>query len=155
MRKVRCYWNLHRNCWSVQDAATRRVIGHATKLLIDGATFVVSETGRQRVLREGKKNVHAFACGSLYAADWLDDHTFDWTRGDSAYSAYALRYGRDVTYNPFKGGTFVTRDDGAPIVVAPMLALRATPGSKGKPKARVIAFDPMQMSEAESAAATV
>jgi hypothetical protein len=150
MRSVRCYWNLHRNCWSVQDARTRRVIGHATRILLDNAVFKVSEAGRARVLAERKKNVHAFACGALYAADWLDDHTFDWTSGDNAYVRYAKRAGRVVSYNPFKGASLVTVDDGAAISSAPMLAL-----CRQMAKAHVLAFDPLQMTEAESAAATV
>lgn len=42
-----------------------KVIGRAARVLLCDVTFVVREAGRQRVLREGRKCVHAFAKGSL------------------------------------------------------------------------------------------
>jgi hypothetical protein len=90
--QVQCYWNLHRKCWSVRDAKTRKVIAHKDKLWLEDVTFKVSEAGRQRVLRERKKNVHAFACGT-YVPEFDNYEPF---------GCYAK-----ARYNPYKADCFV------------------------------------------------
>jgi hypothetical protein len=99
--RVRVYFNLHRRCWSVvalsgPDAG--RVIDHADKVVLEDVTFVVRPAGRERVLRERKKNVHAFAVGTL--ANMLPLGCKD-----------------RITYNPFKSASFYLADYGpaAPI----------------------------------------
>jgi hypothetical protein len=52
------YWNLKRDCYSVRFKG--KVIGHYTSLVAANVRFKVSERGRQRVLAEQRKNVHAF-----------------------------------------------------------------------------------------------
>ncbi len=42
-----------------------RVIKRLRRVLISGATFVVRKAGRERAIREGRKNVHAFVKGYL------------------------------------------------------------------------------------------
>ena len=66
-KKVRVYFNLHRKQLSVQEKTPKgwRVWLHASKVTLKNVTFKVSEAGRQRVLRERKKNVHAFVEGDL------------------------------------------------------------------------------------------
>jgi hypothetical protein len=159
MTKVRCYWNLHRHCWSVQDARTRKVIGHAAKVLLRDVTFTVSAAGRERVLREQRKNVHAYACGEIHGADWLDSSPdvpggaaswWGWTSGDQAYTRYALSKGEKVSYNPYKAGFFQYCWNGERVDNAPMALLGIQVG-----KAALYAFDPCNMTAAESAAATV
>ena len=63
--RVRVYWNLQKKCWSIMTVHYRRLIGHAKELVLNDCTFVVYEAGRQRVLREKRKNVHAFVEGFL------------------------------------------------------------------------------------------
>ena len=63
--KVKVYKNLTKNTWSIQDYKTRKVIGYSDNIRLEDAKFVVSHAGRQRVLREGKKYVHAFVIGTL------------------------------------------------------------------------------------------
>ena len=60
---VKVYWNLHRYCYSIQQRGL--VVAHAQDVTLQNAAFKVSEAGRQRVLREGRKNVHAFVTGYL------------------------------------------------------------------------------------------
>lgn len=61
--KTWCYRNLHRGGYSmVQD---NLVVAHADEVTLVGVTFVVREAGRQRVLSEGVKNVHAFVVGRV------------------------------------------------------------------------------------------
>ena len=89
-KKVFVYWNLHKNLWSVKDLKTGKVIGHAPLIYLRECQYKVSESGRQRVLREKRKNVHA---------------------GVKGYLSYNLlrhcnRVGR-FTYNPYKYKNFV------------------------------------------------
>lgn len=60
-KKVWCYRNLHRSCYSMIQNSL--VVGHSDFLMLSDVAFVVREAGRQRVLSSGKKNVHAFATG--------------------------------------------------------------------------------------------
>ena len=70
MIRVRVYYNLHRKVWSIkamEGPQKGRVIHHADVVHLTDARPVVSEAGRQRVLRERKKNVHAYIEGQLWA----------------------------------------------------------------------------------------
>ena len=91
VEKVRVYWNLHKKLWSVQSKG--RVIAHLEELGLLDVSWVVRPAGRARVLREGKKNVHAFAVGKFAGFQGLAE-------GIPAYE-------REVRYNPFKAGHFV------------------------------------------------
>lgn len=93
-RKVFIYYNLHKHCWSVQDYRTKRVIEHRETLTLIDCTFKVSEAGRQRVLREKRKNVHAGILGTL--TDTIPDMV-----GEVTY------------YNPYLQPTFTI--DGVPV----------------------------------------
>jgi hypothetical protein len=62
-QKVFVYFNLHKKLFSIRDHATGIVVGHTNMIALENATFKVSEAGRQRVLREKRKNVHAGVLG--------------------------------------------------------------------------------------------
>lgn len=99
---VDCYWNLHRRVFSVRSRSgpdRGRVIAHATSVRLRGVTFVVSEAGRSRVIREGSKNVHAFMRGA-------------WT-ADAPESL-----GERISYDPYAGPSFVRVADGAQVLAA-------------------------------------
>jgi len=149
--QVRVYFNLHTKLWSIQCAKTRRVLGHANRVLLRDARFTVSQAGRERVLRERKKNVHAFVCGELEGAHWHTIRTPDfvpgWTRGDLGYMQASRRIGAPVTYNPFKGPTFVHKETGEPVLRADMVSMDTIGRS-------VLAFDPCNMTASESRRAT-
>jgi hypothetical protein len=102
---VQVYWNFTRKCWSVVDARTGLVAEHASDLFLIDATFRVSEAGRQRVLRERRKNVHARVCGIKVEEKW------------GRYLAAQTR----VRYNPYRDAHFVT-DDGFPVQFAQFAA---------------------------------
>ena len=93
-RKVFAYRNLHDSVWSIKQLGL--VVGHVDDAVIENATLVVSEAGRQRVIREGRKNVHAGVRGFL-----VDSRPISPT-------------GR-VTYNPFRKGHFYWVDSEKPI----------------------------------------
>lgn len=68
-QKVRVYRNLNKiDFYSIQDYKTKVVLGYAKSVTIGGGVqFSVSEASRQRVLRDKRRNVHAFAVGLLQA----------------------------------------------------------------------------------------
>lgn len=75
--RVFVYFNLHRKCWSIkalEGPSKGRVIGHADYVDLACVEWKVSEAGRQRVIREKKKNVHAGAIGTT-AYNLLADRT--------------------------------------------------------------------------------
>lgn len=84
------YFNFHKKCWSIRQRGI--VVAHDTSLVLYQVSFRVSEAGRQRVLREQRKNVHAFAAGILQTVP--------------------LRWEpvRQISYNPYKAATFVDKD---------------------------------------------
>ncbi len=93
--KVFCYRNLHKkgNVWSVRDEATKLVVDHVESILLKDVELKVSEAGRKRVLREGRKNVHAGVKGERIF-HLIDKDDLPW---QPAY------------YNPYKYETFVDR----------------------------------------------
>lgn len=52
-----------RGCWSVRDHG--RVVGHASALALAGCRLRVLESARLRVLRTGRREVHAWITGTL------------------------------------------------------------------------------------------
>jgi len=58
---VKVYWNLHKHCYSIRH--DHKVIAHTNNINLIDVTFKVSEASRQRVLRDRRKNVHAFVEG--------------------------------------------------------------------------------------------
>lgn len=82
--KVRVYYNLRLKCLSVQAMVGRswKVIRHAEKVSLLNVTFKVSEKGRQRVIKNKRKNVHAYICGTLAEeklpeGQWMDLITYN------------------------------------------------------------------------------
>lgn len=98
------YYNLHTHLWSVkalEGELKGLVIGHYATIGLDTVRPKVSERGRQRVIAEQRKNVHAGLVGRLRLA------TLERWRPVRQAS-----YGR-VSYNPYKGGTFYHSVDSA------------------------------------------
>lgn len=60
---IEVYFNLHKGVFSIRDMNTGFVVGHAPRVWMCHGSFIVSEAGRQRVLKSGRKNVHAFVRG--------------------------------------------------------------------------------------------
>lgn len=112
--KVFVYFNLHRKCFSIkalEGASKGRVIKHSNAVLLCCPEFRVSEAGRQRVLKEQRKNVHAGVVGIL-----SED-------SDTGYFIdMAQRQGERITYNPYRFSTFVRAADESPITVGGSIA---------------------------------
>lgn len=96
---VRVHKNLHRKCWSVLDAKSRRLIAHVTEITLGEVTFKVSEAGRRRVLRRRQRNVHANARGIVL-------------------SLTAAPLTTSIRYNPYEAGTFLNNRGEAVVAAA-------------------------------------
>ena len=103
--KVRVYYNLHKSCLSVQHMTKKgwRVRQHLTRIALVDVEFVVNEKGRQRVLKEKRKNVHAYVIGTMVEAPQYED--FDPSTNET--------WG--ITYNPYENSTFVIRESNIPV----------------------------------------
>jgi len=113
--KVFVYFNLHRKLFSVkalEGPMKGRVIAHRQHVLLNDATFKVSEAGRQRVIREQRKNVHAGVSGT-----W-----FNVAAGNGLHDFVSMN-GSAIMYNPYKYDSFVHRYGEHPIQSARVVAL--------------------------------
>ena len=125
--KVRVYRNLNKagpnyGCWSVRSMDPKqhygKVILHATDVILTGTKCVISEKGRQRVIREQSKNVHAFLEGFIQAATVLDERypisaTKLPSNGPLCPSVEAEEV--EITYNPYKYDSFVEKATEKPV----------------------------------------
>lgn len=97
--RVFVYRNLHKKCYSVKSLKTGRVIAHVDSIDLINVSFRVSQAGRNRVLREKRKNVHAGVVGYVSCP-------------------LGAEHSVSVTYNPYKFDSFVTKIDELPIFKA-------------------------------------
>jgi len=93
-KPVEVYRNLHKDCWSVRQNG--KVLFHTEYICLRDVKFVVQPAGREKVLREQKKNVHAFVKGYLISGKATNKLTegIEWTEDG-------------VTYNPYKHPHFM------------------------------------------------
>lgn len=117
--KVAVYFNLHKDVFSLQsrDKDTYgRVVGHNDHVILKNVKFVVREGGRQKVLTEKKKNVHAFVVGEV-------------VEGIPCKNVSVTEV--PVTYNPYRVASFVKRANREEVSEADYAILRL--GVDGKP----------------------
>jgi hypothetical protein len=89
-QQVRIYFNLHKKMLSVQAKVNGRwkVVCHLEEAYLRNATFKVSQAGRQRVIKEKRKNVHAYILGKLVS------------------SIQSNKWFQSVRYNPYEVNQF-------------------------------------------------
>lgn len=92
------YRNLHRDCFSIRVGG--RVRQHAKEVGLEDAKFLVQPAGQKRVLKTGRKNVHAFVVG-------LVDES-------GSEQPYRIHDG-EAFYNPREVACFVDRDSKKPL----------------------------------------
>jgi hypothetical protein len=101
--QVRVYRNLHTGTLSMQKRIKGkgwRVVAHPAGVILTDVKFVVNEGGRQRVLKEKKKNVHAYIQGTLrLQLDEGSDRHFNTEPGWAT--------GKRAKYNPYKYDSWV------------------------------------------------
>lgn len=85
---VRIYKNLHNGKFSIKQQG--HVVAHVDTFKITDVTFKVSEAGRQRVILENKKNVHAYVCGRLLKVNEEYNVGRFWVK--TTYNPYKLPY---------------------------------------------------------------
>jgi len=82
--------------WSVLDRTTRRVKDIISSALVKNVRFVVQPAGRARVIKEGRKNVHAFVRGDLLVKNVGNSSAVDGLT--------------KVSYNPYEADHFIRED---------------------------------------------
>jgi hypothetical protein len=93
MSKFFVYFNLHKHLFSLKNKKMNCVVDHAETVILANCKFKVSQAGRNRVLKEKRKNVHAGVEGYLCTTELCGFDLNDFT---------------EITYNPYKYDSFVT-----------------------------------------------
>lgn len=104
--KVFVYFNLHRKCWSVKAMEGPKkglVIKHTDSIKLVDCKFKVSEAGRQRVIREQRKNVHAGVVGTMVE--------------------HAIPCSLPVSYNPYRFAHFFNKNTLDPVLSSPAVTM--------------------------------
>ena len=91
-KRVYVYFNLHKKCWSVRQSG--KIIEHTNQVMLRDCRYLVAQAGRLKVLKEKKKNVHAGVSG--YLVDSVPN---------------VPEYSSELTYNPYRYKTFVSKAD--------------------------------------------
>jgi len=99
---VRVFKNLKYGCYSIMQRGVIRASAKQVRLC--DVEFRVRESGRQRMLREKRRNVHAFAVGRL------EDYVHP---GDDRELGRIV--GRGVFYDPKRFSSFVDRETKVPV----------------------------------------
>lgn len=87
------YKNLHNGKFSIKQDGL--VVAHLNSIILSDVSFYVSQSGRNRVIKESKKNVHAFVVGYVKSINTC---------------LLNLKGKRAITYNPYKYSSFVYKD---------------------------------------------
>jgi len=122
--RVEVYFNLPKKVWSVRDLATGLVVEHVNEITIENPVFSVQPAGRAKVIKEGRKNVHAVVRGTRVTDDQVDANANAVSVGYNPYKCCAacgtleLCAGLDTCR-----ATFITKPEGVPIHTADMATL--------------------------------
>ena len=100
--RVMVHYNLHKHTFSITHKGL--VISHADYVKLNDVEFRVRQGGREKVVKEKRKNVHAFVIGTLieyckYPCESLPSEP----NSDI------------VTYDPYKYNSYVIKDTEEPI----------------------------------------
>lgn len=99
MKLLRVYRNLHRGNFSiqsyVQEKGGYRVTDRVNSAILEDCTFRVYEFGRQKVLRDRRKNVHAY----------VEPKSYRHIKGEVDVTNL-----REIYYNPYDHDSFVYKD---------------------------------------------
>lgn len=107
--KYYIYRNLHKDCFSIKHKGI--VIAHAQYILAHGVQYKVNQKGREQVLREGRKQVHAYVVCDRYTI--LEaDKGMPWS-SRTVKDVCDSKYNTEVYYNPYKQDSFTVQ--GSPI----------------------------------------
>jgi hypothetical protein len=116
--RVEIYWNIREKEYSVRALSgpnKGRVIKRGHNFNLSNCTLVVQKAGREKVLRERCKNVHAFIRGTL-TSNSVDSNKFSRVRYNPYREAQWQKDGQPVFKSSFVNLT--TNEDGNAIVLA-------------------------------------
>ena len=91
-QKVEVYKNLHNGLFSVRQNGL--VVAHVESIVLSYPRIKVNESGRQKVIKDKAKNVHAFITGFP----------------NSVNKGFTIDDKRAITYNPYRFRTFVYKN---------------------------------------------
>ncbi len=104
-KPVRVFKNWKYHCYTIMQDG--RLLASAKQVRLSTVEFRVRESGRQRMLRLKRKNVHAFAIG----------HLLDFVHPDDSRELTPMA-GRAVFYDPIRFSSFVDGETEAPVLAA-------------------------------------
>lgn len=107
-QKVEIYKNLHNGLFSVRQNGL--VVAHVESFSLSQVFCKVSESGRQKVIADRKKNVHAFLCGKLLEVNCI---------GTDNGLTETLVHNHKLSYNPYKQGNFIKLKQGQFVGIVP------------------------------------
>ena len=114
--KIEVYRNLHKKCFSIRHKG--KVVGYlqdSEQLALTNVKFVVQPAGRAKVLREKKKNVHAFVRGEFIGFIGFRSGPYDRKRDEMYLEKFEDLDFLTVSYDPYKSNKFVVRETEKPI----------------------------------------
>ena len=89
-KPVHVYKNLHTGTWSIRQNGIVKI--HTNYICLKDVKYRVGKKGRERVIREGKKNVHAYVCGYICSTEEINQTN---------------KRANPVNYDPYTNETFV------------------------------------------------
>lgn len=104
MNGIDAYRNLRNGLWSIRSRKTGRVTDHAASAIVVEPRLIVQPAGRERVRREGRKNVHAFVRGHGIYFNAAARDVAEWSEQPQR-----------ITYNPYVNDGFVWHDTQEPV----------------------------------------
>jgi len=102
---VRVFKNWKHGCYSIMQNG--RLKASAKQVRLADVEFRVRESGRSRMLRNKRPNLHAFAIG----------HLVEYLHPDDTRELESIT-GRGVYYDPYQFASFVDRDTQEPVMAA-------------------------------------
>ena len=101
-RPVRVFKNWKLGCYNIMQSG--RLLTSAKQVRLSGVEFLVRESGRRRMLEQGRRNVHAYAVGTLV----------DYVHPEETRDLGKIP-GRGILYNPYRFSSFVDGETETPV----------------------------------------
>lgn len=104
-RPVRVFKNWKLGCYNIMQSG--KLLTSARQVRLSGVEFLVRESGRKRMLENGRRNIHAYAVGTLV----------DYVHPAESRDLDKIT-GRGVFYDPYKFSSFVDFETEYPVTAA-------------------------------------
>lgn len=104
--RVRVYRNLHKDGYVYSIRQHGLIVGHTSELNLKNCRFIVNQFGRNKVIKEKRKNVHAYIEGLI---------------SNKVNNNCVLSL---VSYNPYKNNQFVCVESGNSVLEADFVLIK-------------------------------